>query len=84
MEFDGTEYTPISGEEMTGREHFGGGEMEGTVFRALLDWMMCSDPWPVDSDGHGGNQQVIEKWLDEESRKKGFTDWLEAYHNHGA
>ena len=42
--------------------------------RAILDWYMCSDPWP------GGDQKIITEWLDEISKAKGYRDWVEAYH----
>ena len=43
--------------------------------RQLINWMMVSDPWP-----DGVDRQVIEDLLDGESRKAGFSDWIEAYH----
>lgn len=43
--------------------------------RALLDWFMCSDPWP------GGDQQVIETLLNSLSGEYGYKDWITAYHN---
>lgn len=59
--------------------------MTDKEFRAVLDWMMCSDPWPVvgsygsiDEDGH----KVISGWLDKESVLRGYTDWIDAFHCH--
>ena len=48
-------------------------------FRALLDWFMCSDPWP-DTTNAAENHLVITQWADEEARRHGFTDWIQAYH----
>ena len=42
--------------------------------RAILDWMMCSDPWP------GGDEQAIKKWLDKISISKGYDNWITAFH----
>ena len=42
--------------------------------RALLDWYMCSDPWP------GGDQDAIARWLNDLCRERGFVDWTMAYH----
>lgn len=50
--------------------------MKAIEYRALLDLMMCSDPWP-----HGVKREPIEELLDTEARERGFDDWLDAYHN---
>jgi hypothetical protein len=44
------------------------------TFRAILDWRMCSDPWP------GGDMQAVDEWLNEQSRDLGYSDWVDAYH----
>jgi hypothetical protein len=49
MEFDGTEYTP--GEEMTGREHFGGNMTDQERIKRLVEWM----GWKSDYVDHGGS-----------------------------
>ena len=46
-------------------------------YRALLDLMMCSDPWPV-SDSE--NQDIIKRFAKREARKRGFDSWVAAYH----
>ena len=46
--------------------------------RAILDWYMCSDPWPVDEPFQ--NQEIVTEWLDTVCKAKGYTDWVEAYH----
>ena len=48
--------------------------MKTEQFRAVLDWRMCSDPWP------GGDMQAVDEWLDAQSREFGYSDWLDAYH----
>ncbi|MHB8123133.1 MAG: hypothetical protein ACYDG4_13365 [Desulfuromonadaceae bacterium] len=48
--------------------------MNDAEFRALLDMFMCSDPYPC--EGH----DEIESLLIEESEKRGFGDWITAYH----
>jgi hypothetical protein len=51
-------------------------ERESIPFRAILDWFMCSDPWP------GGDHEAILKWLTELSKQKGYPDWVGAYHEY--
>lgn len=51
--------------------------MKDLEFRALLDLMMCSDPWPVDGD----NQLILEKLIDNESHKRGYDGRMQAYHS---
>ncbi len=41
-------------------------------FMALL---MCSDPWPESVP-----KDALDAFADEEARKRGFDDWIEAYH----
>jgi len=59
--------------------------MTDREFRAFLDLLMCSDPWPVDGGGHAdvgdGGQSVLEALADRESGKRGFGEWIEAYHD---
>lgn len=42
--------------------------------RSLLDLFMCSDPYPCTGQEH------VERLLDSESKKIGYSDWIEAYH----
>ncbi|HEC65953.1 MAG TPA: hypothetical protein ENI23_11730 [bacterium] len=48
--------------------------IKGVPLRALLDWYMCSDPWP------GGDQDAITAWLDKVCKMRGYKDLIEAYH----
>jgi len=55
--------------------------MEDEEFRALLDWFMCSDPWPIPKDMVGDDHQAtIEALLNKESINRGYADWVDAYH----
>ena len=50
-------------------------ECAGAVpLRAILDWWMCSDPWP------GGNHDSIAMWLNIQCRKQGYDNWVTAFH----
>jgi hypothetical protein len=44
---------------------------------ALMALRMCSDPWPT---GNEMDMTIIDEFLNNESIKHGFTDWIEAYH----
>ena len=57
-----------------------GGCMSATEYRAFLDLLMCSDPYPVDDNGVG--EQLLLSFADDQSHKYGFTCWVEAYHQH--
>lgn len=58
--------------------------MTDQQFRAFLDLMMCSDPWPVPDLGQGDGQSALAAWADAESVRRGFDGWIEAYHRHQA
>ncbi len=45
-------------------------------FRAILNLLMCSDPWPATL----GDQLVITAWADKHAEKYEFTSWIDAYH----
>jgi len=50
--------------------------MSPQVFRVLLDLFMCSDPWPMDDSSHA----VMLAFVESESKRLGFSDWIEAFH----
>lgn len=52
--------------------------MTDKEFRQVLDWYMCSDPWPAGEH----NQTIISDWIAREATQRGFTDWVDAYHRH--
>jgi len=45
-------------------------------FRAVLDWYMCSNPWPGDKLNHA----IVTTWLDSLAKADGWSDWVDAYH----
>ena len=55
--------------------------MAQSEFRAVFDWYMCSDPWPVD-ESIGGNEAhaKVTAWLDRLAKADGWADWVDAYH----
>jgi hypothetical protein len=56
--------------------------MTDQQFRALLDLFMCSDPWPVSPEiEYFNSRDIILSLLDEEAKKRGCRDWIDAYHN---
>lgn len=46
-------------------------------FRAVLELIMVSDPYPIPEEGH---QLKVEAWADKEARARGYGSWIEAYH----
>ncbi len=44
------------------------------TLRALLDWRMCSDPWP------GGKIEIVDQYINKISVSAGYEDWIDAYH----
>ena len=48
------------------------------AFRALLDWYVASDPWPLADDKSRG---VIFGFICAEASKRGYDDWIKAYHD---
>ncbi len=45
-------------------------------FRALLDWFMCSDPFPIDKE----QLEYVTNVLDKVSHSFGYDSWVDAYH----
>ena len=50
--------------------------MTNTEFRALLNLMMVSDPWPLSKE----ENDILEHMLDTEARVRGYDGWIVAYH----
>jgi hypothetical protein len=44
--------------------------------RSFCNLFMASDPWPASEE----DRAVIDALLDEESKARGYRDWIEAYH----
>lgn len=55
-----------------------GCQMNDKEFRAILDWMMFSDPWPGGETDY--KRVIITAWLDREAQARGWEDWIEAFH----
>lgn len=49
--------------------------MNDAEFRAVLDWRMCSDPWPQDVP-----QTVIDDWIERLCHEYGYQNFVTAYH----
>jgi len=49
--------------------------MDEKELRAFLSLLMCSDPWP-----EGVDKTVLEQFANKESRRHGFSGWIEALH----
>ena len=55
--------------------------MNDKEFRAFLDLMMCSDPWPIDPNETGDDEQgTLLDFIEKESNLRGYDGWIEAYH----
>jgi hypothetical protein len=54
--------------------------MQTKHFRALLDLMLCCDPWPTTPNTEE-NQALVVELANEEAVARGFTDWIDACHN---
>lgn len=52
--------------------------MNSLQFRSFLDLLMVSDPWPLDEPA----KQRLVGFAEVESQRRGFSDWIEAYHYH--
>lgn len=51
-------------------------QLTDTQFRAMMDLMMVSDPWPLGEPEHA----QIENLLIVESERRGYDSWIVAYH----
>ena len=48
--------------------------MNDAEYRAFLDLLMCSDPYPCQGE------EILKNLADHEARKRDFEDWIAAYH----
>lgn len=53
--------------------------MDAYEFREVLNWWMCSDPFP-----DGASKDVIDSWLEREARERGYNGVVAAFHEHSA
>ena len=51
--------------------------MGDQAFRAFLNLLMCSDPWPIG----GSDREALYDFANHEAVWRGYKDWVEAYHN---
>ena len=57
--------------------------MNPIEFRAFLDLLMCSDPWPVrDNKNVATGDIAMTNYADQVAAEYGFTNWIDAYHRH--
>lgn len=54
--------------------------MNKNQFRAFLDLMMCSDPWPIDGEEGEKAHKLLIDLANEESQKYRMDNWIVAYH----
>ena len=52
--------------------------MTFSTFQSILVLLMCDDPTNLQPP----QREELEVWADEQARKFGFIDWIEAYHHH--
>lgn len=53
--------------------------IDDKTFRAMLALMMDSDPWPVHDSG--ASHEIMTTFVDSEAIKRGYSDWVDAYHD---
>lgn len=55
--------------------------MDAKEYMALLDLIMCCDPWPCDQ---AGNEQDVKSFANRMAVEKGYESWEDAYNFHVA
>lgn len=55
--------------------------MTRTQFRALLNLMMCSDPWPISGLSGKLDEDALLAYCDRVAKSLGYNNWIEAYHD---
>ena len=59
--------------------------MNNMEFRAFLDLLMCSDPWPVSKQSRQfDGQEQMHDVANRLAADRGYSDWIDAYHHHEA
>lgn len=53
--------------------------MNDWEYRAFMDLLMCSDPWPIEDDPHSHMELVA--FANREAAKRGYDSWIAAYHD---
>jgi len=56
--------------------------MNDFEYRAFLDLLMCSDPWPIRGDDWNGRSahSTLVALADKEARRRGLQNWIVAFH----
>lgn len=54
--------------------------MTDTQYRAFLDLLMCSDPWPIEGEGGEHMEKILVSFANEEAKRHGFDNWIIAFH----
>lgn len=55
--------------------------MNQNQFRALLDLLMCSDPWPIEGQAGDESRKLLIEFANCESTETyGKDNWIIAYH----
>jgi len=49
-------------------------------FKAILELMMCSDPFPLEGGSNGSKYLYVTGYLNYISEQMGYKDWIDAYH----
>lgn len=50
--------------------------MNDEELRAFLNLLMISDPWPLSEN----EQNILDEFAQRESKKRGYKDWIDAFH----
>jgi len=51
--------------------------MSDKEYRALINLLMTSDPWPAGEE----DAITLKRLADREARDRGYEDWIDASHN---
>ena len=51
--------------------------MNDKQYRAFLNLLMCSDPWPTPD---AAEDETLKDFADAEAVKRGYSDWIVAFH----
>lgn len=52
--------------------------MADSEYRFFLDWLMCSDPWPISDSPL--SEAAMKGIANREAKARGYADWITAYH----
>ena len=58
--------------------------MNNREFSEFVKLLMCCDPWPVKHENgtrSHDNEVTIKAWADNEARRLGFDNWIDAYYS---